>query len=174
MVIVLVMLLVIGIGSATVIRTAVSDEQMTNNMRVQNLAQQYAEAALAYCESELIKPNDQTPAAGRKGTTLENSKILEVAFGDAPGWSQAVTWTGTGGASASRTVVPAAQIESADSSFVPAKRPECVVEHHEINGAGDKAYVITARGFSPDYQADTNGETMRGSVVWLQSTLLAE
>lgn len=175
LIMVMVMMLVISLGAATVMRMAISEEQMTNNMRVQSLAHQYAEAALSYCESELVKPNTQAPSSGRKGTTLENANILEVPLGGNPGWSQAVTWTGTGGASASRTVVPATRVQSVDSSFVPTKLPECVVELQTLDAGGSKAYVITARGFSPDYQADAStGSTLRGAVVWLQSNVLAE
>jgi hypothetical protein len=33
------------------------------------------------------------------------------------------------------------------------------------------ALVVTARGFSPDYRADSaSGKTTAGSVVWLQTT----
>jgi type IV pilus assembly protein PilX len=164
LIVVLIMLVIIGLTSASAIRSATNGEKLTNNLRMQNLAQQYAEAALKYCENELTK------ADGSRVSTLQEANIVTVAYGDPTAWFQTVTWTGTGGASASKTTVPESQIKSSDSSFKPTHLPECVAEK-QILDAGATTYVITARGFSTDYTADTaTGKTTRGSVVWLQST----
>ncbi len=171
LIIVLIMLVIIGLTSAAAIKNATSGEKVTNNIRLQNLAQQYAEAALRYCESELGKPDTVAPPNGRLGTPLIEANIQTLAVGDAPLWSQATTWTGSGGAAATRTTLPSSWIASADSAFQPTTRPQCVVE---IQTMADLtlAYVITARGFSPDYVADAStGKTTNGSVVWLQSTI---
>lgn len=168
LIIVLIMLVVIGLTSAAAIRNATNGEKVTNNLRLQSLAQQYAEAALRYCESELLK------ADGDRVGTLTEANIVTVASGGSTGWEQTVTWTGTGGASASKTVLQLSQIKSSDSSLSPSKLPECVVERQTMPDA-NLAYVITARGFSPDYTADSStGKTTRGSVVWLQSTVFFE
>jgi len=167
MIIVLIMLVVIGLTSAAAIRNATSGERVTNNIRMQNLAQQYAEAALRYCEAEMVKADADRVA------TLRNVNIVETAVGatDTVAWFQTATWTGVGGASASRTTLPEAQIKSSDSSFRPATLPQCVAEKQALQD-GNSAYVVTARGFSPDYTADAaTGRTTGGSVVWLQSTL---
>jgi type IV pilus assembly protein PilX len=174
LIIVLIMLVIIGLTSAAAIRNATSGEKVTNNIRLQNLAQQYAEAALRYCEVELRKPDDVIAPTGRMGTTLVEANIITVAVGGATGWEQTATWIGTGGASASKTTLPQLQIKSSDSSFRPIKLPECVAEKQTM-ADGNLAYVITARGFSPDYAADTTtGKTTSGSVVWLQSTVLLQ
>ncbi|NDP39510.1 MAG: hypothetical protein GZ093_12290 [Rhodoferax sp.] len=171
LIIVLIMLVIIGLTSAAAIRNATSGEKVTNNIRLQNLAQQYAEAALRYCEAELAKPDDVAAPAGRLGTPLVEANIITVAAGAATGWEQTATWIGTGGASASKTPLPQLQIKSSDSSFKPSKLPECVAEKQTM-ADGNLAYVITARGFSPDYTFDsTTGKTTGGSVVWLQSTI---
>lgn len=171
LIIVLIMLVIIGLTSAAAIRNATSGEKVTNNVRLQNLAQQYAEAALRYCETELGKPDTVAAPAGRSGTALAEANIITVAVGGATGWEQTATWIGTGGASASRTPLPQLQIKSSDSSFKPSKLPECVAEKQTMVD-GNLAYVITARGFSPDYTFDTTtGKTTNGSVVWLQSTI---
>lgn len=165
LIIVLIMLVVIGLTSAAAIRNATSDERVTNNVRMQNLAQQYADAALRYCESEVAK------ADADRVTTLTEANIVTTAFGAAAAWNQTSTWTGVGGASASLTTVPEVQIKSSNSSFRPATLPQCVAEKQVLEG-GQSAYVITARGFSPDYTANAvSGVTTGGSVVWLQSTL---
>lgn len=171
LIIVLIMLVIIGLTSAAAIRNATSGEKVTNNIRLQNLAQQYAEAALRYCEGELVKPEDVAAPVGRLGTTLVEANIITVAVGGATGWEQTATWIGAGGASASKTPLPQIQIKSSDSSFKPSKLPECVAEKQTM--ADDHlVYVITARGFSPDYTFDSaTGKTTNGSVVWLQSTI---
>ena len=164
--VVLVMLIIIGVTSAAAIRNATSSEKLTNNIRVQNLAQQYAEAALRYCENELGK------ADASRVATLAEINIVQTAYGASPAWASTATWTGAGGASASKTVLPEAQIKSTDSAFKPLSLPECVAEK-QVMADGNTAYVITARGFSPDYRADVStGVTNQGSVVWLQSTLI--
>lgn len=168
LIIVLIMLVIIGLTSAAAIRNATSGEKLTNNIRVQNLAQQYAEAALRYCEAEMGKADvSRTP-------TLAEANLITVAVGATPGWEQTATWIGTGGASASKTILPLAQVKSSDSSFQPSKLPECVVEKQTLTDL-NIAYVVTARGFSPDYTADSiSGKTTGGSVVWLQSTIFLE
>jgi type IV pilus assembly protein PilX len=166
LIIVMMMLVIIGITSAATIRNATSSEKLTNNIRVQYLAQQYAEAALRFCESELGKPETS------RVTTLAEVNLVQTAYGGAPAWNQAGTWTGSGGASASKTVLPENRIKSTDSAFRPPTLPECVVEK-QVMADGNVAYVITARGFSTDYRAASGtGLTTSGSVAWLQSTVI--
>ena len=167
LIIVLMMLVIIGLTSASAIKSAMSGEKVTNNIRMQSLAQQYAEAALRYCETELGKANASPP---RVATLLE-ANIVTTAFGASPAWELGATWIGVGGASASKTTLPQARIKSTDSAFKPATLPQCVVEK-QVMADTNTAYVITARGFSPDYTADgATGKTTNGSVVWLQSTI---
>ncbi len=166
LIVVMILLVVIGLTSAAAIRSATSNERVTNNLRMQNLAQQYAEAALRFCEAQLSL-NDAA-----RVPTLQAANIVDVAYDAPSGWAQTVTWVGTGGASASRTTVVASALSSADSSFVPTVLPQCVVERQALPDAATFAFVVTARGFSPDYSAvAATGETKSGSVVWLQSIL---
>lgn len=162
LIVVMIMVVIIGLTSAAAIRNATSGERATNNIRLQNLAQQYAEAALRYCESEVQKAD-----ASRVGT-LKEVNIVQTLFGAAPAWENAASWTGSGGASASRTTLPVTQIESDDSSGTPATLPQCVAER-QVLADGGLVMVITARGFSPGYKANGDGVTTNGSVVWLQS-----
>lgn len=169
LIIVLIMLVIIGLTSAAAIRNATSGEQATNNIRLQNLAQQYADAALRYCEAELAKPDVDRVAS------LSEASLSDTPAGTADaatGWGQAASWNGAGGIAASLTVVPEARVKSQDSAFRPARLPECVVER-QVLADGNRAYVVTARGFSPGYVADAaTGATAAGSVVWLQSIVL--
>jgi len=173
LIIVLMMLVIIGITSAAAIRNATSGEKLTNNIRVQALAQQYAEAALRYCEAELVKPEATRAATLAEVNILQgNHDPLAGAIKNGLLWQETGTWTGAGGAAVSKTSVPENQIKSADSAFKPAKLPECVVEKQRMPDA-NTAYVITARGFGPGYQGDAaTGETLNGSVVWLQSIVI--
>lgn len=166
LIIVLIMVVVIGLTSAAAIRNATSGEKLTDNIRLQNLAQQYAEAALRFCEAELSK------ADGTRTLGWNENEIIQTAAGTADaatGWGQTATWLGTGGAAASLTLVPKSVIQSIDSAFKPPPQPQCVVEK-QLMADANVAYVITARGFSPGYTADSaTGRTLSGSVVWLQS-----
>ena len=171
LVIVLIMLVIIGLTSAAAIRNATSGEKVTNNIRLQSLAQQYAEAGLRYCEAELVKSDTDAAPVGRMGTALAEVNLQTVAVGGNSIWGQSASWFGNA-KSATLTTVPADRITSADSSFQPTTRPQCIVEKQTLADASI-VYVVTARGFSPDYSADTTaGKTTNGSVVWLQSTIL--
>jgi len=170
LIIVMIMVVIIGLTSAAAIRNATSGERATNNIRLQNLAQQYAEAALRYCEAQVMKPDADRVA------TLKEAAILPAipVYAAASLWDQTVTWTGSGGASASRTSLPQSQIKSSASSVTPTTMPQCVAERQKMAG-GEVVYVVTARGFSPGYTANSStGATTNGSVVWLQSTLLLQ
>ena len=203
LIIVLIMLVIIGLTSAAAIRSATSSEKVTNNIRLQILAQQYAEAALRYCENQLEIPDDGVAASTRAGNLAEaNIKNMTNSARTAAdcnkegdlAWQCKAAWTGTAGEglAASRTVLPVSEIESGTSSFSPKRLPECVVEWSSLHPshpfyvppdplAGTfvgkppeppRVYVVTARGFSPDYTANAKGKTTNGSVVWLQSTVL--
>ena len=106
--------------------------------------------------------------------SLADANIVTVAVGGATVWGNGASWLGGVGAAASMTNLPESQIKSSDSSFAPSKLPQCMAERQTL-ADGTFAHVVTARGFSPDYTADsTTGVTTNGSVVWLQSTLLLQ
>lgn len=170
LIIVMVMVVIIGITSAAAIRNATTGERSTNNIRMQGLAQQYAEAALRYCEGQVLLPD-----AGR-AVLKEATITLVTPFGADPGWNKSTTWIAgagvAGDASASRISLGVGQIKSGDSTLVPKTLPQCVAER-QLLANGTSVYVVTARGFSPDYTfTAATGATKSGSVVWLQSTLL--
>jgi type IV pilus assembly protein PilX len=172
LIIVLIMLVVIGLTAASAMRSATSSQRVTNNVRMDNLAQQYAEAALRYCEGQLQL------ADGVRVNTLKVAVIPTVdmtVVGTTPAWQNVVSWTGaagSGAASATRTSLPLSQYSTAGlSSVLPARAPECVAEIQNIGAPAFTVTVVTARGFSPNYVADLNGNTTAGSVVWLQSII---
>jgi type IV pilus assembly protein PilX len=166
LIIVLIMLGVIALMSAATLRNASSNERISNNFRMQVLAQQYAEAALRYCETQLTLAD---------ASRVESLREANLSGSASPAWRQRASWTGAGGtgsAAASRTSVPEAVVVSASSAFKPGQLPECVVEKQAVQGG--VVYVITARGFSPDYTADARGFSATGSVRWLQSLVAVQ
>lgn len=162
LIIVLIMMIIIGITAATAMRNATSEQRATNNMRVEATALQFAEAALRYCENQMKKNSAD------RVSTLQTAAIgAATTFGPTTsGWEDPATWTGsTGRKSSTRTTVPDSVVKDTSNTVLPNKKPECVVEN--MSGYG---VVITARGFSPDYVADSGtGFTTSGAVVWLQS-----
>ena len=160
LIVTLVMLVVMGLTAATALKSATSNEKVVNNLRVQNLAQQYAEGALRYCEYELVK------ASASRVSSLADSEI-DVTPASDPNWNKSTTWTASPSIA---TRVTSSFLSSSNSSFTPPKLPECYVERH-VYASGGTATVVTSRGFSPDYIANNSGETTNGSVVWLQSIL---
>jgi type IV pilus assembly protein PilX len=163
LIIVLILMIIIGITASTAMRNATSEQRATNNQRMEATALQYAEAALRFCEAQM-----KLPPSTRSALTLQGTIPGPLAPGPTTsGWEDPLTWTGAlGRASSTRTVVPNNVIQdSALNTVLPTRNPECVVET-QTGGAT----VITARGFSTDYQADgPTGQTIRGAVVWVQS-----
>lgn len=155
LIVAMVVLAVIGLTSVAVMRGSLNSDLIANNARVQSFASQAAHLALRYCESELLK---KSPAI----------TILAATSSKEPGhWEDFGKWFPEGG---DAQTVPDTWLKSADSSIASTQRaPQCLAEHSPLGGA---AYIVTARGFSPDFSEDSKGRTQTGSVVWLQSQLL--
>lgn len=153
----LVMLVIIGIASVSIMRGALSSDLIANNTRVQTLAMQAAQIGLRYCEDEVVKREMGQP------TLIHTPEV------DAPNpraWEVFANWSDADKVNE----VPSEYMSSDNSTFVPGALPQCMVQ--EKNLSGQTIYEITARGFSPDYAADEDdGSTVSGSVVWLQSLL---
>jgi Tfp pilus assembly protein PilX len=155
LVVALVMMVVIGLTSMAVMRGALSADLVANNARVQTLASQQAQIALRYCERQLLAPE-----ASRSITIRDQPPDGYV-------WSSFGNWFGLGKIADD---VPGDLTASGKSSFAPATPPQCLAERNAL-ADGKAIFIVTARGFSPDFSADAQGRTVRGSVVWLQSTV---
>lgn len=162
LIIALIVLIIIGLTSASVMRGALVSDQVANNTRSQTLAAQAADVALRYCERQL-------PACAGGFTCLAAPVPVPPAVAASGVWEASANWFGVGRA-ASVNVVPGAAVNSAGikaALFSNATLPECIAEHSPLSGT---TYVVTARGFSPDHVADPKtGKTVAGSVVWVQS-----
>jgi len=147
----LVMLVIIGLASVSIMRGALSSDLVANNTRVQALASQAAQIALRYCEDQ---------------TALPAPVITILPAAPADEWSTFGNWSDANKAFA----VPDDYMQSANSTFSYDTKPQCMAQLTAIGNPPQPAYKVTARGFSPDYSA-VDGNTKSGSVVWLQSTL---
>jgi len=153
LIIAMLMLAVIGLASAAIMRNATSGDQVANNNRLQTQANQYAQLALRFCESQLAL-----------ASSVRSVVLLPAATPAA--WTVQGNWSGTppGGA---HTLV-AAEIGGA---VLPRVAPQCVMEATAV----PIVFTVTARGFSADFKADPGtGATRNGAVVWLQATIYAE
>jgi Tfp pilus assembly protein PilX len=162
LIVALIMLLVIGLMSVSVMRGALSSDLVANNARAQGLAQQSALVALRYCEKQIL-PAGNTFAQNAKGTGVY--------------WWQAFnSWYPVSGRIAKQ--VPNSVLLSADSAFgagvISGKAPECLAEKIKLEDGVSDAVIVTARGFSPDYTEDSAGRATSGSVMWVQSTVRAQ
>jgi type II secretory pathway pseudopilin PulG len=153
LIIAMLMLAVIGLASAAIMRNATSGDQVATSNRLQTQANQYAQLALRFCESQMA----QAPAA-------RTVKLISVA--SAAAWTVKDNWMQAGSSSAH--TLAATEIGSAVQPHIA---PQCMM------GATDvpNVYTVTARGFSADFKADPgSGATRSGSTVWLQATIFAE
>ena len=153
LIIAMLMLAVIGLVSAAIMRNATSGDQVANNNRLQTQANQYAQLALRFCESQLAL-----------GASSRSVALQPVTAPEA--WTVQRNWTTTGKALAHTLV--AAEI---GSPVLPRVPPQCLMEATAV----PNIYTVTARGFSADFKADPGtGATRNGSAIWLQATIYAE
>lgn len=157
----LILLVVIGLSSVTAIQSGLFGSMVANNLRTNQLAVQSAEMALRFCER-----------GARQDPPVVPIQPLPPVNSDAPtGWNDINNWEG--GAQIALDL-PAAIVNSPNSDVVYARVPQCLVERMELRpmrgSIDEEAFLITARGFSPDYRTN-GGQRLNGSEVWLQSTI---
>jgi Tfp pilus assembly protein PilX len=156
--------LVCALLAAALVRLVVAQDRGVRHASQEGMARQQAEIALSFCENQLTRPSDQRVAAL---VNLETQ--VPVPASDAA-WRQPAAW---GAADPARIVVPADIAHSGAAGLGPARSPECRVDPISYSGT-DFAFRITARGFSPGYRENAAGAAMAGTVVWLQSFVVAD
>lgn len=166
LIIVLIMLIIIGISASSAMRTATSEQKVTNNTRAQGTAQQFAEAALRYCEGQFL-----LATAARTEPKLQTANVVATPAGaNTPSaWENTANWAA---GSAILVTVPQNIVSDANTN-APSTLPQCMAELQTMGNPSFQVTVITARGFSPDYAANADGTTKQGTVVWLQSFINA-
>ena len=153
LIIAMLLLAVIGLASAAIMRNAVSGDQAANGNRLQTQANQYAQLALRFCETQLAQA-----AAARVVALLPAATT--------PAWTSQRNWTSSD-ANTAHTLAA----NEIGGTVQPRVAPQCLMEATAV----PDVYTVTARGFSADFKADpTTGATRTGSAVWLQATIHAD
>lgn len=158
---VLVLLLVsaLAVSAVATWRMAAGSQRVASGFRIQSLALQAAEAALRFCERQLLLADALRPASLQEASLPTSSPA-------SPLWAAASSWRQPG-----LPGPPAPWLQPAGGSGLAVPQPVCLVERQAL-GSG-QVHVVTVRGFSPDWRADAvTGTTVAGSVVWLQSVQL--
>jgi type II secretory pathway pseudopilin PulG len=152
LIVVLIMLVVIGLTSVAVMRDALSADMISNNARSESLATEAAQAALAYCEKQMLLDGS--------GVTIKPAIVPPAD----PNWRTYANWRST-----AATTVPTEALKSTAAAINVSKPAQCMAEYSGL--ITGNVVLVTARGFSPDYTEDTSGRSKSGSAVWLQSTV---
>lgn len=163
----LIFLGVLSLAAMYAMRGSILGEQVSKNLRANEVAYQAAETALRLCELGSL---DSTVLAVKKNHAPNS--LAPSAMPD--------TWQARANLfdADKVTVIPDSDLAAAGMRNLPVA-PRCIVETYSLPPApGEdprsvgfmKPHLITAVGFSPDYEAGAdNGPPVSGSEVWLQS-----
>lgn len=169
LIIALVMLVVISLLTTLSIRSAVSSESVSGNVRTTEMATQAAEIALRYCEEAVVQI-----ASGTVTFTATPTIIAHDA--NFPRWNKTTTTWDISPSDA--FVIPTGYVNYGGTAADTYKRrPECLVERMAVVGSTGvlsttSTYVITARGFGPEVRAANSARSRpQGTEVWMQSTI---
>jgi Tfp pilus assembly protein PilX len=175
LVIALILLAVIGLSSAAALRGGLFGDRVSNNMRLATVALQSAEQALKACENDV---RSNAAVWGEALPALNPRVPIQPIAQNPTAWTVRANWTG---AAPLAYRLPAAAMTSATSNVNYGANgavtlPQCLVEEMTLNRRRNastrvRAFLITVRGFSPDYQVNANGVATSGTEVWLQSQI---
>lgn len=169
LIIALVMLVVISLLTTLSIRSAVSTESVSGNVRTTELASQAAEIALRYCEDAVYQI-----ASG--SVTLPSTPVM-LDYVAPPRWKSPGNWDTD---PSDAFVVPGSYVNAAAGTATYKRPPECMVERmpvtRDVGGvttvSTTSTYVVTARGFGPEVAAANAARSRpQGAEVWMQSTI---
>lgn len=162
LVLALVLLVIISMVAIMAVKGSISGEQVSNNIRINTVATQAAETALRYCENQVLN--------GNPDGLIVNPLPLGESEGMPTLWATRANWA------ALANTATADVTNSADAAArALGTLPRCMIETYPLrtlqDGPKRDSYLITARGFSPDYAVDGGGQVTSGGEVWLQSIL---
>ena len=165
LVIVLLMMMALSLLASVSIRGATSNEQIANQSRQKNLAQQAAEAALRYCEGQV-----QTNALdGTKGFAPQAAPVgapITYTWQNMSNWDAISAGVNAFVATGNLKTVTFTANGDAGAVVYFKRQPECMAQYLTV--ADTKVFVTTARGFGPEMGAK-DGAIPVGTEVWLQS-----
>ena len=163
-VLLLVLIVLMALSGAAIwaAKASISGEQVGNNFRISASANELAELALRYCEDGVIKADTSFTTVPFPAAAA--SSPLPVAWQTLSNWKSTPTRI---------TVVPDAQLQDALGN-TPRPAPVCMIEEMRlapIDMQPMQGFLITARGFSPDYVEASNGAITSGTDAWVQSMI---
>lgn len=156
----LIFLIILSLVILYGVRGTILGEQVAKNLQANETAAQAAETALRFCENEVL--------------SASFSPILPIQ--NPPQWQDISNWSDDSKSFA----IPAAQLAETNMRSLPVA-PRCMVEMMDLPpAAGESAesvsflrtHLVTAVGYSADYEANGSGQGISGSEVWLQSILV--
>lgn len=158
------LLIVISIAGIMAISNSSQSEKTNQSLRNNALAQQSAEIGLRYCENIVMEKVDGpavTYYSAQYGKIKEDV-VLTSENDTSAIWRTAVNWKS---GQANRIEVPTTSYKKGVSGDLK-NGPLCMAQK-----LGTQSYLITARGFGNDALFDSNGKTLSGGEVWLQSVI---
>jgi type IV pilus assembly protein PilX len=165
LIIALIMLAIMAVASSLALKSVTTGDLIGNNLRVQQLTQQSAEAALRWCETQVI---------ANSGVVAVADAATDPTTANAENWQTLGNWQAA-------SAVPVNVIQIAGGP-VFAVAPQCLAQWGAIAPstvsqsdlavlqASARRIRITVRGFSPDYSRGAGRGS--GSEVWILSTLI--
>jgi len=163
-VLLLVLILLVALSGAAIwaAKASISGAQVGNNLASSSTANELAELALRYCEDGVIRADNSFTTIPFPAAAASNP--LPVAWQTLSNWKSPST---------SFKVVPNAQLQDA-LGRTPSPAPVCMIEEMRlapIDMQPMQGFLITARGFSPDYTEASNGAITSGTDAWVQSMI---
>ena len=166
----IVLLAIVSVVAAFSTRNAASAETVSGNVRLTALATQSAEIALRHCEDSVA--HVVALAAGQTSeyeTDFKEENILPENMQSA--WETPAGWDVS---TPNVYVLPVEKVNQPGLAATYKRPPECMVVRMPVVLPGgsistNTAFIITARGFGPEVEADPERRRPVGSEVWLQS-----
>lgn len=173
LVLALILLVAVSLVAIYTLRGTITGEQVSKNLRSQAVATQAAETALRICE-DAVRTAQSTLGTGTSAVAFTILDVPETMSADLPNqWNTRANWV-VAGSTKKANQIPLELVTDANMRPIPA--PRCMVERYqlpimEVDKTISQPLLITAIGYTPDYQADANGVAVAGGEVWLQSIL---
>lgn len=148
----LVFMIATGMLSATLLNATLELEKLARSSYSQIKAELAASTALRYCES-IVEEG--------KLAELKAEMTVSIEYGNQ--WLKQENWVDS---FPGYRKVPASWVAPASIQADNKNMPECLIEISSPET--EKSYLITARGYSEDFQVDTRGKSKSGARIWLQ------
>jgi type IV pilus assembly protein PilX len=158
----LILLVIISLTALIAMKGSISSEQVSNNMRTNAVAMQASETALRFCENQLLS-----------GTTTLIVHELDMNGSEAIPtlWASRSNWTALKSNTATSELTNSQNSAGRSLTMLP----QCMIERYPLvtlqGGATRESYLITSRGYSPNYAVNAAGQVISGGEIWLQSIL---